>query len=87
LSITSKWTTSAPAASTFVTSSPSLAKSAERIDGAIRNAPLPFISTDDLAAGRASADAAGEKAMDEAKSVTNYTRAHQRAGGTCARAQ
>src|SRR5690606_18791657 len=36
LSITSKCTTSAPAASTASTSSPSRAKSADRMDGAIR---------------------------------------------------
>src|SRR5262249_34360258 len=35
LSITSKWMRSAPAASTASTSSPSRAKSADRIDGAI----------------------------------------------------
>src|SRR5438874_9121740 len=36
LSMTSKWIQSAPAARTRVTSSPRRAKSAERIDGAIR---------------------------------------------------
>jgi hypothetical protein len=48
---------------------------------------LPFICTDDVAAGRASADAAGEKAMDEAKSVTNCARREASAeGGARARA-
>ena len=50
--MTSKWTTSAPAASDASTSAPNLAKSADRIDGAMRKSfsgMMSSILTDDRA--------------------------------------
>lgn len=68
------WTTSAPAASTFSTSSPRRAKSAERIDGAMRKSRICTGATRlcDTAEPRAGAEKAVEK-RDVAIIVLGWT--------------